>query len=1038
MKKLFFIFFTLFIAIGAYCQVPTKYVLPYDTVIVMKPNGVGYLKASKGNFADTLFLNKAKLPTGTNGYVWTSDANGNMSLRAASGGSSIDFIDSLHLDTLLNGRPIIGYGNSLTFAFDNRQGYPYSSSQLFQNLFYRNGLIGATSDQIRANFQANTGESRKYGHVFEMGRNNTGDLTTLRSEIFSNLQIMLDTLAVYNNDKWVVLSIFNAGGEGTGTTILDSILAVNAALAATYPGHYADIRTYMVNSYNPAVPQDVYDHSVNVPAFSLRIDSLHYNANGYYLWGNFLDSLFYNTLVDTSGRTEVLNAQQSVAIISGFANKIVAKQSFHIANTSIAYVPNEYKSPSTVIYGNGGRLLNGSIGSNTIGGIDAFLTATTAASNSIWGNIAGYKITTGSSNNLFGFGAGYGITSGTGNNAIGDHALGSASNITASGNNALGTNALFSNTTGDYNLAVGHNSMISNSSGIYNTATGTNSLVTNSAGSYNAAFGYFSLYYNLATQNSAFGAGSGAKNTTGIEQVYVGASAGYGNETGSRNTAVGYEALLSDVSTAFNTSDVVGLGRHAGFRNRGSRNIFLGSNAGGNDTITGNNNILLCYNCDLPDTAVNGQLSIGNLIFAKGGFGDSTKIGLGSVGIKTNNPDSSLTVVGGIRFATGRQQAGYVLTSTGTDGGADWQPASGGGSSLFPTTETGTATGNVTGDLAGNDLNILNDNGTYQGSVFVQSVGMTLNSYKDDFSSGASLQMQNNNGDNTDGIQVSLYGTSTYRTADLTDTVNYVDGSYVNKYWVLNHLGNLPASGANTALSNLASVAINLALLPGTDNSIALGSTSKEWSDGFFGNGAVINFANGDATITHSTNTLTTPNRFLITGTLTNNYQFLAGTFAAQTYQLNNAFLSENAYFNGSSWTRIFDGYAEGFQFFNGQIMFHNITTGSGTFTQSVNAKVDYNGNFAIGPNIQATAGNFSGANFLFTAAGKLGIGTVSPDASALVDMTSTTTGLLPPRMTTTQKNAISSPAEGLIVYDLTLHKLCVRTASTWEVITSL
>jgi len=37
--------------------------------------------------------------------------------------------------------------------------------------------------------------------------------------------------------------------------------------------------------------------------------------------------------------------------------------------------------------------------------------------------------------------------------------------------------------------------------------------------------------------------------------------------------------------------------------------------------------------------------------------------------------------------------------------------------------------------------------------------------------------------------------------------------------------------GANTALSNLASVAINTSLLPGTTNSIALGSTSKIWSD---------------------------------------------------------------------------------------------------------------------------------------------------------------------------------------------------------------
>lgn len=65
-------------------------------------------------------------------------------------------------------------------------------------------------------------------------------------------------------------------------------------------------------------------------------------------------------------------------------------------------------------------------------------------------------------------------------------------------------------------------------------------------------------------------------------------------------------------------------------------------------------------------------------------------------------------------------------------------------------------------------------------------------------------------------------------------------------------------------------------------------------------------------------------------------------------------------------------------------------------------------------------------------------IGVGAADASAKLGVSSTTQGFLPPRMTTTQKNAISSPTEGLMVYDLTLHKLCVYTGSAWETITSL
>jgi hypothetical protein len=59
-------------------------------------------------------------------------------------------------------------------------------------------------------------------------------------------------------------------------------------------------------------------------------------------------------------------------------------------------------------------------------------------------------------------------------------------------------------------------------------------------------------------------------------------------------------------------------------------------------------------------------------------------------------------------------------------------------------------------------------------------------------------------------------------------------------------------------------------------------------------------------------------------------------------------------------------------------------------------------------------------------------------NASAQLDVKSTTKGFLPPRMTTTEKNAIASPAAGLVVYDTTLAKLCVRTASAWETITSI
>jgi len=68
-------------------------------------------------------------------------------------------------------------------------------------------------------------------------------------------------------------------------------------------------------------------------------------------------------------------------------------------------------------------------------------------------------------------------------------------------------------------------------------------------------------------------------------------------------------------------------------------------------------------------------------------------------------------------------------------------------------------------------------------------------------------------------------------------------------------------SGADTALSHLASVAINTTLLSDTDNTDALGTTAIAWSDLFLGSGAVITFnsapSTADVTLTHSANTLT-------------------------------------------------------------------------------------------------------------------------------------------------------------------------------------
>lgn len=79
--------------------------------------------------------------------------------------------------------------------------------------------------------------------------------------------------------------------------------------------------------------------------------------------------------------------------------------------------------------------------------------------------------------------------------------------------------------------------------------------------------------------------------------------------------------------------------------------------------------------------------------------------------------------------------------------------------------------------------------------------------------------------------------------------------------------------------------------------------------------------------------------------------------------------------------------------------------------------------------------------NLVFSASpvfsGSVGIGT-TPAASAVLDAQSTTQGVRFPNMTTTQKNAIGTPAAGLVIFDTTLAKLCVYSGTAWQTITSV
>ena len=79
----------------------------------------------------------------------------------------------------------------------------------------------------------------------------------------------------------------------------------------------------------------------------------------------------------------------------------------------------------------------------------------------------------------------------------------------------------------------------------------------------------------------------------------------------------------------------------------------------------------------------------------------------------------------------------------------------------------------------------------------------------------------------------------------------------------------------------------------------------------------------------------------------------------------------------------------------------------------------------------------------LYTVAGtaQIGLGTATPDQSAVLDLHSTSKGLLIPRMTTSQRDLITLPAKGLMVFNTDTNFLEVNSgvpeSKTWDVISN-
>ncbi|MDX2001168.1 MAG: hypothetical protein SFW35_01970 [Chitinophagales bacterium] len=109
----------------------------------------------------------------------------------------------------------------------------------------------------------------------------------------------------------------------------------------------------------------------------------------------------------------------------------------------------------------------------------------------------------------------------------------------------------------------------------------------------------------------------------------------------------------------------------------------------------------------------------------------------------------------------------------------------------------------------------------------------------------------------------------------------------------------------------------------------------------------------------------------------------------------------------------------------------NNANVGVGTVTPNAKLEVQGTGTTPSTYTFQTLDGNGSPTTTI-NDNGQVGIGTQNPDPSAIVEITSDVRGFLPPRMSTSSRDAIQNPARGLIIFNITDSTLQIFNGQCW------
>jgi len=479
------------------------------------------------------------------------------------------------------------------------------------------------------------------------------------------------------------------------------------------------------------------------------------------------------------------------------------------------------------------------------------------------------------------------------------------------------------------------------------------------------------------SNNTTVGVQALNANTSGYGNAVNGYQALYTNTTGHENTANGNQALYTNSTGLHNTAN----GSHALYSNTGNNNTTNGShalytNSTGNDNTangmsalrfntTGSNNTATGFTALNTNTTGSNNTAIGyQADVASNNLTNATAIGNGASVAASNTIQLGNTSITNVK-TSGTLTAGAV-TIPNTDGTANQVLKTDGSGTLSWSTPSTTATAysgilpianGGTGSSTQNFVDLTTAQTVAGAKTFSSTITGNVTGNLTGNASGTALTV-------TQAAQTAITSVGTL-TALQVDNIN-IDGNTISS-----------TAGTDLNITPLAGQQIVLDGAIIIDAGVVTGATSIT-SSAFVGN------VTGDVTGTSAnvTGIVAVANGGTGLTAVGNNGQVLTTSSGALAWTTPST--TATAY--------------------SGVLPVANGGTGSSTQ------------NFVDLTTAQTVAGAKTFSNNLVVNA-QVGVGISTPNAAAALDVSSTSQGLLPPRMTLAQRNAISNPPAGLLLW---------------------